>query len=736
MGFSAEMKDFLVAYRAGQQINASRTNQDYIETRGKAVQEKAARDNDPEVLSLAKQKARATLALTQDRMRNNAVSRGVAGTRQQLLQEQLRQLKGLDSGGGGSGLLPTGGGLQPTINTGALPVAPVSIDTGADMYAEGGLVEVGNIDLTKRPRVKNPDGSISTVRSIGINVDGKETLIPTVSDDGRMLSNEEAIQLYRNSGRHLGRYSNVDAANLAAQRIHEDQAKMLRYAEGGLVDEDDGLDEPSGVLDTSEEPMQVAALQPPAAPAYAPQQTAGAIPTSPGGTPAATPVAGRRGIEGVVAPALVEDARRQGMRFGIEKAGLHRAGAIRSPASLLKAKQIAAGMGGLSEQEMQAAREAVDPEHKLTDSQRNVAALGSVYQFWANKGEPQRAQRVAFQMLQYYRNATQRYAALAAKAAEGGNMDLATKAALKAYANVPDGRDLELHPNPDGGLLYSYTDEKGDVIDRGVATPQQLVSSAMGLASGGFDRALLAAAGAVEDTGAAKKGASAGGKTQTATDRAHEVENISTEVDKIQKAWAEKNKGAEVDEGRWAEISNVAQHIYQQNPKATPNEAVQAAGMMLSMGEDPEKPGFKVKPGEDGAPNVVDLGRGRRIQLDDAQLESILQARAERVKAAVDKINKDMEESDKPGFLDTAGGAVKNIGGIIADEFTPPEPIRRAVTHTAKRAGDLVGAIADSDAKVNMGTISTALQKKIIDAAEAIKGLGRVGKHDPDELKE
>lgn len=603
MGFSAEMKDFLAAYKAGQQINASRTNQEYIEKRGKAVEEKAARENDPEVLSLAKQNARATLALTQDRMRSNAVSRGVAGTRQRLLRERLRQLKGLDSGGG-SGLLPTGGGLQPTINTGALPVAPSTIDTGADEYLEGGLVE----------------------------------------------------------------------------------------------DEDDGLDEPSGVLDTSEEPMQVAALQPPAAPAYAPQQTAGAIPTSPGGAPAATPVAGRRGIEGVIAPALVEDARRQGMRFGIEKAGLHRAGAVRSPASLLKAKQIAAGMGGLSEQEMQAAREAVDPEHKLTDSQRNVAALGSVYQFWANKGEPEKAQRVAFQMLQYYRNATQRYAALAAKAAEGGNMDLATKAALKAYANVPDGRDLELHPNPDGGLLYSYTDEKGNVIDRGIATPQQLVSSAMGLASGGFDRALLAAAGAVEDTGAAKKGASAGGKTQTATDRAHEVENIATEVDKLKTTWAEKNKGAEVDEGRWAEISNVAQHIYQQNPKATPNEAVQAAGMMLSMGEDPEKPGFKVKPGEDGAPNVVDLGRGRRIQLDDAQLESILQARAERVKAAVDKINKDMEESDKPDFLSKAGPAVSDIGEMITNNASKiGEKVRGAipdvVADTGRKVASSVGGV-------------------------------------------
>lgn len=115
--------------------------------------------------------------------------------------------------------------------------------------AEGGEAEQGNINLHTRPVVHNDDNTISTVKSMSFNEDGKEILVPTISPGGKKLSNEDAIKLYHQTGQHLGKFNTVDEANSYAQQLHNDQAKeyqgkkkggpiKLKLAEGGDIDTD------------------------------------------------------------------------------------------------------------------------------------------------------------------------------------------------------------------------------------------------------------------------------------------------------------------------------------------------------------------------------------------------------------------------------------------------------------------------------------------------------------------
>lgn len=123
----------------------------------------------------------------------------------------------------------------------ARELLPPVDEPGPSFIAEGaqtdGLIEQGNIDIASRPQVENPDGSVSTVRSVSIEVDGRTYLIPTVSDDGQVLSDEASIASFEQTGRHLGAFASREAADAYAQTLHEDQAARLARADGALSPE-------------------------------------------------------------------------------------------------------------------------------------------------------------------------------------------------------------------------------------------------------------------------------------------------------------------------------------------------------------------------------------------------------------------------------------------------------------------------------------------------------------------
>jgi hypothetical protein len=150
--------------------------------------------------------------------------------------------------------------------------------------------------------------------------------------------------------------------------------------------------------------------------------------------------------------------------------------------------------GSSPPEDMEKLRKLVDPKGNFGESEASLAALGAVYQFKMKRGDTAGAACTAFQIIQYHRQAQQRYAILASCAVQKGDLDTACRAAMKSYANVPD-KDVKFSKTPDGQVSYTYTDSKtGVLMSQGIEKPDKLASAAMGFAEEGFDKALLATA--------------------------------------------------------------------------------------------------------------------------------------------------------------------------------------------------------------------------------------------------
>lgn len=111
---------------------------------------------------------------------------------------------------------------------------PTLADVLKRAFLPQGMVEQGNITLANRPSIWNPEaGGDSTVYSESNGIDGSEVLYPRAAD-GAILSSDEAVQRYMDTGENLGRFtpriSDAEVRSPAdryAEHLHLDQQNRV-----------------------------------------------------------------------------------------------------------------------------------------------------------------------------------------------------------------------------------------------------------------------------------------------------------------------------------------------------------------------------------------------------------------------------------------------------------------------------------------------------------------------------
>ena len=136
------------------------------------------------------------------------------------------------------------------------PQVPQQPAMPVQQFAKGGpakgdfaVKKPATLPLGVRDAVKNPDGSISTVRTISIGTDEGEVLIPTVIG-GRVVSDEEAIRHYERTGEHLGVFNSPEEATRYAKKLsgeHAAEIKPKGFARGGAWTRKEGQNPEGGL---------------------------------------------------------------------------------------------------------------------------------------------------------------------------------------------------------------------------------------------------------------------------------------------------------------------------------------------------------------------------------------------------------------------------------------------------------------------------------------------------------
>lgn len=368
-------------------------------------------------------------------------------------------------------------------------------------------------------------------------------------------------------------------------------------------------------------------------------------------------------------------AVREGMKQAIAQGKLDAQQAINDPETQKYQERYLRGYGAAPQQVVKQMMDRIDPERKMPPTQRNVLAYANTYRFFYERGEPDKAKEAAMSLLQYHRQAAQQYLALGQAAAMNGDLDAAAEAAVKAYANIPNGRDLQI-TKTDGGYQISVTDVKtGKPVTKEVVAPEQFAAAAAGFNPGTFDQEILNAAGA---------------PAEKYTDAS--LEDLGTVSDNVGAA-SESMSESGLDEQGIAAMRQIATAVASvKENQATPEEAVQWTAALL--GANPED--VKIRP-ERGVPDKVRVAfDGKEYVMSRNQASALRKVRTgiETTRAENAQKQKESDESwaktkdniskgidafshmfDERPSTKNASDAGAAIGGMVSKQAIPDDDV-------------------------------------------------------------
>lgn len=102
--------------------------------------------------------------------------------------------------------------------------------SSSELIARTQFLEAPTIDPTKRPAIRNADGSYSTIETVSFATELGEVLIPTIVN-GVRVSAEEAFDHFEATGEHLGIFATAEEAAAFARALSEAQGRLRSFSE-------------------------------------------------------------------------------------------------------------------------------------------------------------------------------------------------------------------------------------------------------------------------------------------------------------------------------------------------------------------------------------------------------------------------------------------------------------------------------------------------------------------------